>query len=40
MPGVFHLLGPLKKRLAGKQFAAHANGKQAVIWLQTIDTDF
>jgi hypothetical protein len=39
-PSDFHLFGPLKKQLAGKQFAKDADIKQAVTWLQTLDTDF
>ena len=37
----FHLFEPLKKRLAGKQFATDADVKQAVTsCLQTLETDF
>ena len=40
MPNDFHLFGPLKKHLATKQFAADADGKLTVTWLQTLETDF
>jgi len=36
MPDDFHLFGPL----ATKQFAADADGKQTVTWLQTLEIDF
>jgi hypothetical protein len=40
-PNDFHLFGPLKKFLTGKQFATDANLCQAVTsLLQTCDTDF
>jgi hypothetical protein len=39
-PSNFHLFGLLKKHLAGKEFAADTNMKQAVTsWIQTIDED-
>jgi len=37
----FHLIGPLTKHLAGKQFAPDTDKKQAAIsWLQTLGTNF
>jgi hypothetical protein len=37
----FSLSGPVKKHLAGKQFATDTDMKQAVTsWLQTLDTNF
>jgi hypothetical protein len=35
-----HLLGSLGKHLVCKLFAADADVKQAVTWLQTLDTSF
>jgi len=40
VPNDIHLLGPLKKLLATQQFAADADGKQTVTWLQTLEADF
>jgi len=37
-PCDFYLFGPRKKHLAGKKFAADADVKQAVTWLQTFNT--
>jgi hypothetical protein len=40
-PGDLHHFGPIKKPLAGKRFAAKADGKQTFsFWLQTTDTDY
>jgi hypothetical protein len=40
-PKEFHLVRPLNKHLAGKQFAPDTDKKQAVISrLQTLDTNF
>jgi hypothetical protein len=40
-PSNFHLFGPLKKYLCGKQFTINTDLKQAVTcWLQTLGTDF
>jgi hypothetical protein len=40
MSSNFHIFGPLKKHLAGKQSATDTNMKQAVTsWLQTLDND-
>jgi histone-lysine N-methyltransferase SETMAR len=40
-PSDFHLFGPLKKQLGGRQFATDGEVQQAVMsWLQALDTDF
>jgi hypothetical protein len=37
----FHLSGPLKKHLGGRQFTTNGEVQQAVMsWLQMLDTDF
>lgn len=39
-PTVFSLFGPLVGEPASNQFAVDVDVKQAVTWLQTLDTDF
>jgi len=40
LPSIFHLFGPLKKHMGGKQFAKDADIKQVVTsWLQAFDTN-
>jgi hypothetical protein len=37
----FHLFGPLKNHLGGRQFATNSEVQQAVMsWLQALDADF
>jgi hypothetical protein len=40
VPSDFHLFGCLKKHLVGKRFATDGSVKQAVSWLQALDTSF